>query len=153
MEHMQMNQQSFASFIGIGPASLSSILQERTRPTLNTVEAICSKMPDVNITWLINGTGEMFLSSNQAAGGSNSTGAVDPLTAGATHPMQGNLFGDSIGAVSPNVSNTEPVIRQSPSRPEKIVMSEKNIDTPKRHITEIRVFYDDQTWESFVPKK
>ena len=25
--------------------------------------------------------------------------------------------------------------------------------TPLRRITEIRVFYDDQTWESFVPKK
>jgi len=26
-------------------------------------------------------------------------------------------------------------------------------DKTKRQITEIRVFYDDQTWESFVPKK
>ena len=29
----------------------------------------------------------------------------------------------------------------------------KNIDKPQRKITEIRIFYDDQTWESFVPKK
>lgn len=29
----------------------------------------------------------------------------------------------------------------------------KNIDKPVRRITEIRVFYDDQTWEAFVPKK
>jgi hypothetical protein len=29
----------------------------------------------------------------------------------------------------------------------------KIIDKPQRRITEIRVFYDDQTWETFVPQK
>ena len=29
----------------------------------------------------------------------------------------------------------------------------KYIDKPQRKITEIRIFYDDQTWETFVPKK
>ena len=29
----------------------------------------------------------------------------------------------------------------------------KTIDKPARRITEIRVFYDDQTWETFVPQK
>ena len=29
----------------------------------------------------------------------------------------------------------------------------KYIDKPKREIVEIRVFFDDGTWESLVPKK
>jgi hypothetical protein len=29
----------------------------------------------------------------------------------------------------------------------------KTIDKAPRRVTEIRVFYDDQTWESFVPAK
>ena len=29
----------------------------------------------------------------------------------------------------------------------------KNIDISPRSITEIRIFYSDQTWETFVPKK
>ena len=29
----------------------------------------------------------------------------------------------------------------------------KTVDKPVRHVTEIRVYYDDQTWESFVPAK
>jgi hypothetical protein len=29
----------------------------------------------------------------------------------------------------------------------------KYVDKPQRKITEIRIFYDDQTWETFVPKK
>ena len=29
----------------------------------------------------------------------------------------------------------------------------KYFDKPQRQVTEIRIFYDDQTWETFVPKK
>ena len=29
----------------------------------------------------------------------------------------------------------------------------KFVDKPQRRVTEIRVYYDDQTWESFVPSK
>ena len=29
----------------------------------------------------------------------------------------------------------------------------KHIDKPQRKVMEIRVFYDDQTWETFVPAK
>ena len=43
MEAQHMTQQTFANFIGINAASLSSIFNERTRPTLNIVEAIKSK--------------------------------------------------------------------------------------------------------------
>ena len=48
-------------------------------------------------------------------------------------------------AIYPNsVKSTRPI-----SAREEI----KNIDKPARRVTEIRVFYDDQTWESFVPAK
>ena len=40
MESQHMTQQTFADFIGISSASLSSIFNGRTKPTLNTVEAI-----------------------------------------------------------------------------------------------------------------
>ena len=29
----------------------------------------------------------------------------------------------------------------------------KNVDKPRRRITEIKVYYDDLTYESFVPEK
>ena len=61
MESQHMNQQSFSNFIGINPATLNSILKERTRPTLNIVEAICEKMPRVSMTWLVKGQGDMYL--------------------------------------------------------------------------------------------
>ena len=57
MESQHMTQTTFASFIGMAPASLSSIFNERTRPTLNTVEAIKSKIPAISLDWLMFGKG------------------------------------------------------------------------------------------------
>ena len=59
-----MNQQNFAQFLGMAPATLSSILSERTKPTLNTIEAIKNKFPNINIDWLMFGKGSMFLDEN-----------------------------------------------------------------------------------------
>ena len=60
MEAQHMTQQTFANFIGMSAASLSSIFNNRTKPTLNTVEAIKAKIPNINVDWLLFGTGEMF---------------------------------------------------------------------------------------------
>lgn len=61
MESQHMSQQTFANFIGMSAASLSSIFNNRTKPTLNTVEAIKSKMPRLSTDWLMFGRGSMFI--------------------------------------------------------------------------------------------
>jgi hypothetical protein len=39
------------------------------------------------------------------------------------------------------------------SRLEMVREDAKIIDKPQRKVIEIRVFYDDQTWDTFVPVK
>ena len=56
-----MTQQVFADYIGLAPATLSSIFNGRTRPTLNVVEALKKKIPNISIDWLMFGSGEMYL--------------------------------------------------------------------------------------------
>ena len=63
MESQHMTQQVFADFIGLAPATLSSIYNERTRPTLSVVEAIKKKIPNISTDWLMFGSGEMYVSS------------------------------------------------------------------------------------------
>ena len=74
MESKHMTQQVFAQFIEMSPASLSSIFSGRTRPTLNIVEAIKKKIPDINLEWLMFGTGEMFQQNSP-----NPTLSEDPM--------------------------------------------------------------------------
>lgn len=59
MKSEQMTQQEFSRATGISPASLSSIFNGRTAPTLKHVEALCTHFPTLNMEWLLFGKGEM----------------------------------------------------------------------------------------------
>ena len=65
MEDQHMTQQVFADFLQQSPATLSSIFNGRTRPTLQVIDAIKSKIPDISIEWLLYGTGDMYISHPQ----------------------------------------------------------------------------------------
>jgi len=147
MISQHMTQQGFADFIGIASATLSNILNGKSNPTLNIVDAIKNKLPSINITWLLYGEGEMFNDQPQglAAGspdeGHHSNNIQTDMFANATSPTPqgGSQKGyPQGGRFAPSNDSLEKV---------------KIIDKPQKHITEIRIFFDDQTYESFVPKK
>lgn len=159
MESQHMSQQVFADFIGLGAATLSGIFNDRTRPTLNVVEAIKKKIPDISTDWLMFGEGPMYMSSSPASEGAPEAGSA-PQT-GVSHGQAGGPifeptleFGQS---PSPTPSMGQPVGRYyngvRNTHPEMLRDEIKYIDKPQRRVTEIRVYYDDQTWESFVPSK
>ena len=146
MEAQHMSQQTFANFIGINAASLSSIFNNRTKPTLNTVEAIKSKIPNLNTDWLMFGHGAMFVNEGKDAdgqagdGGNNHIGMASP-----TDGLVPDLFSDNPEAGVQHASQRH---NAAVIRPEV-----KYVERPQRQITEIRVYFDDLTYESFVPKK
>ena len=154
-----MTQQVFADYIGLAPATLSGIFNDRTRPTLNVVEAIKKKIPDISTDWLMFGTEPMYVSATLPAGEDQQPPAAASQPRRETHdgiltsePML-DLFQSSASAPR-NVAPTA-VQRNSvrTTQPEIVREEIKYIDKPQRRVTEIRVYYDDQTWESFVPSK
>ena len=149
MESQHMTQQVFADYIQQSPATLSSIFNGRTRPTLNIVEAIKKKIPNISTDWLMFGAGDMYLPENE---GQNlaETGAETPLQI--QNPM---LDFDAIPSPTPQNPVSQPQNSNSVRNTRlDLERSEiKTIDKPQRRITEIRVFYDDQTWETFIPQK
>ena len=153
MESQHMTQQVFADYIGQSPATLSSIFNGRTRPTLNIVEAIKKKIPNISTDWLMFGSGEMYLPVQSPD--SDSLDMSDQRTDG--HQMNQNLLFDFENSPTPapqNAPSTNPnnySVRNTRSEIEKTEV--KLIDKPQRKIVEIRVFYDDQTFDTFEPKK
>ena len=61
MEDQHLNQQNFAQLIGKSTATLSSIFNDRTKPSLDIVDAIKKKLPQVNLEWLLYGTPPMYI--------------------------------------------------------------------------------------------
>jgi len=154
MESQHMTQQVFADFIELSPATLSSIFNGRTRPTLGVVDAIKKKIPNINIEWLLWGTGEMFQTEAPAIDSSSSQATDD------TGFQQTSLNFDQN---PPTVNSALPPSYSAPTnhnynsvRNTHLEMTRedlKMLDKQSRRVIEIRVFYDDQTWDTFVPAK
>ncbi|MBR2206143.1 MAG: helix-turn-helix transcriptional regulator [Prevotella sp.] len=159
MESQHMTQQVFADFIGLAPATLSSIYNERTRPTLSVVEAIKKKIPNISTDWLMFGSGEMYVASPASSTSPTSAGSMFSANDGGTNGAQivqnPMLDFDQSQSPTPQQGPQAPYyINSVKSTPSSIERTEvKIIDKPQRKVKEIRVFYDDQTWETFVPEK
>lgn len=146
MESQKMTQQEFSDYIGKSAATLSGIFTGRTRPTLDMVDAIKVKFPNINTDWLIFGKEPMYIHQPGATSEAHSDpqGVQQPML-DFDHPASATPSSDFAAASSANALRS--------GQPQVIREEIKYIDKPQRHVTEIRVYYDDQTWESFVPSK
>ena len=161
MEWTGLSQQDFAARLDISPASLSGIFTGRTNPTNNHVVAIHRVFPQINVSWLLFGEGTML--EGEAAAGTEAAGNEQVVPGrGADVPAEINgmpsMFPES--AFSGPVQHPS-LVQKSPVMPHEGYVNRSNyaremenakaIDKPRRKIKEIRVFFDDGTYESFVP--
>ena len=137
MDAQHMNQQTFANYIGVNTASLSSIFTGRTSPTLNIVNAIKGKFPNVNTDWLLYGTGGMFNLPKVTSSGSASNNTP-------------SLFDSAIVAESPRAKE-DLESHSSDENKSRIEFVEEAIAQPSKHIVEVKVFYSDGTFETLKP--
>src|SRR5574344_929167 len=145
MEFSKMSQQDFAAKLGISAASLSSIFNGRTRPTNNHTVAIHKAFPKISLNWLLFGEGEM----NETQGDVQVSLAANVVPTPSQDLFDGvaNVRNDTSNISGMDMRRKESACRLGPS------VEVNNIDIKKRQIKEIRVFYDDGTYESFVPQK
>ena len=148
----QMSYREFSEATGISASSLSSIANGRTLPTIKQVHAIHRRFPEISISWIMFGEGEMVeqptSDGRQTLSGEQSHEAEINITA---TPV------DTVNASNSMGSTVNPAHSMMPVDTQKLgqeIAREvvKNIDKPKRKITEIRVFYDDGTFDTFPGK-
>jgi hypothetical protein len=99
------------------------------------------------------GSGDMYLPQNLPS--SDQFDGADNLSD--THPIEQNLMldFDSTPQYTPQIGSQTPQNFNSvrSTHPEIVREEVKIADKPQRKVIEIRVFYDDQTWDTFVPAK
>ena len=146
MESQHMTQQTFAQFLNLNPASISSIFNGRTKPTLNIVDAIHSKIPSISVEWLMFGSGSMYADKSSAPSStdSNASSSLDDGLVDFEAPSQAPVSSLFDQPQQPRVNST-------PNNIEKTVI--KYIDKPSRSVSRITIFYSDGMFESFVPEK
>ena len=146
MQHEAMTAAQFADKIGISPASLSFILNGRNKPSLDVILKIRKKCPYVSSDWLLEGEGEMLSSSSTVS--ENPSGALLDGFSTDENPFFATEGTDA------SENRKEIGVNMSLNQPKEVVVKEvKLVEAPAKKITEIRIFFDNGTYETFRPEK
>ncbi|MDO4994324.1 MAG: helix-turn-helix transcriptional regulator [Bacteroidales bacterium] len=169
----------FCNATGVSAATLSHITSGRSNPTLTIMRSIIKGFPDLNPMWVYSGEGEMFREKDpeQIAEGNPSpdaspipiykdahesvarSGSADTVPAASqprvarpasAHPSPDlfggldslDLFGSSVGSRLAANATVSDLVRETIAQ---VQPQQRRI----RQITEIRIFFDDGTYESF----
>lgn len=133
---------TFAEMIGVQQSTFSHILNGRNKPSLDVIMKIHQGYPSINLDWLLYGNGSMTSDNSAPSHQDNHPSLFDqnPINPADTRDDSKNRR--EIGS--------EPAI----SAPKETVIQEiKYIERPPRKITEIRIFFDDNTYETFKSEK
>ena len=176
----QLNNTQFCNEVGIVAGTLSHIRSGRTEPSLNILRSIAQAFPDINPAWLFYGEEPMYKNApsptsgqdgtdtnnaymNQASDTSLSDDDEMPLFAFAPTPSPSPK---PHAAVPNNASPTTMPQGTNPSRrifqpatpttsvnvQEVVAEVLKQQQRPLRKVVEVRIFFDDGTFETFSAK-
>ena len=145
MQKEEMTAAQFAEKIGLSPSSLSHILNGRNNPSLDVVMKIHKACNYVNLPWLIYGEGDMEWKAEVSKSEETGISGMALFDESAFFTPEGTEERENRKEMAPKT----PVYA-----PKEIVREEiKYIEKPARKITEIRIFFDNGTYETFRPDK
>ncbi|MBR1940623.1 MAG: helix-turn-helix transcriptional regulator [Bacteroidaceae bacterium] len=140
MDRENLTAGAFADSIGVSPATITHILNGRNKyPSTEVLLRLHNRYPDVSMQWLLLGEGEGIEMSS-----------ITPES----------LFDESESGVNATTDAGIPENRKEMGLKdirkdvkEAVVQEVIYKERPVRKITEIRIFFDDNTYETFTPTK
>jgi len=155
IEDKELSPSAFADAIDIQRSSISHILSGRNNPSLDIVQKILNKYPNINSAWLLTGRGKMkqldlFESENEK----KVTEATSVITA-FSEPPKITPVGESI--IPPPTVKENYTPYTAPPMPEKKPAQTEVTKPPilisgDKQIEQIFVFYTDKTFSVYKPE-
>ena len=147
MEREKLTAGAFAENIGVAQATISHILGPRNKyPSTEVILRLHQRYSDINLEWLLTGKGNMSKNDDSPASTSEDIGTDYPLFAeNAENAAKG----------TDEAENHKEIPLESAQKHTKEIVKQEIIykERPPRKITEIRIFFDDNTYETFTPEK
>lgn len=143
MDREKLNAGAFAESIGVAQATISHILGPRNKyPSTEVILRLHQRYNDINLEWLLTGDGPM----------SNSPDAS--IEGGFDYPLFAENPENPSEEAAP-AENRKEIASETPQNAPKEIVKQEIIykERPPRKITEIRIFFDDNTYETFKPEK
>ena len=128
---LQMTPSHFADEIGVQRSSISHILSGRNRPSLEIIQRIVNRFPDITYEWLLEG-------SNATSGAPIPSFSTLPTDAGA-----------SVGKIPPSQKSDPKPVEKLPPLGVASAVTETQVNS--RVIQRILIFYSDNTFSEYTP--
>jgi transcriptional regulator with XRE-family HTH domain len=136
LEDKKLSASEFADMIGVQRSSVSHVLSQRNKPSLDFVRKILAAFPELNAEWLITGKGTISKSMNQAI-----------LTTG----IQGLIPGEPRDKFVKGSIDSKG--NQKKKKPPYPVSNEDNISSaiqnPDKRIEKVLILFDDKTFKEY----
>lgn len=161
LEEIEMSPSLFADTIGVQRATISHILSGRNNPSLDFVQKVLSRFPELNPDWILSGKGDMW---RKPLVSKVEKVIHDKDMKLRSENNQPELFADL--NPQPNTADTVPVpelrkpvkpegkIRDRSSQTEDIevrkVVSSTN-ELSAKQLSRVILLYNDGTFESYIP--
>lgn len=143
MDREKLTAGAFAESIGVAQATISHILGPRNKyPSTEVILRLHQRYSDINLEWLLTGEGEM---SNNSSSATESQFDYPLFAENAVNPSN----------VTEQPENRKEIALETAQNTTKEIVKQEIIykERPPRKITEIRIFFDDNTYETFKPEK
>ena len=161
IKEKKLNNIEFCSKTALSPSTLSHILSERTKPTLPILRSIVDAFPDLNPMWILLGEGEMTKSgSGQTTDSDDIDDFLSPMRNGLGTSQKPNGSGM---AQQSGAAQSGSKVQYQQVAPENLITKTDLADAmnktleqmqkPQRKVTEVRIFFDDGTFECFTLNK
>lgn len=139
MQREHLSPAVFAEKIGIQRSTLAHILSGRNNPSLDVMLKIHQSFRYINLEWLLEGNGEINISKNGQEG--NLFNFNDNENTTTEQAAEDGKSDKELSQIGRNVNKSHEV---------EVI---KFLEKPAKKITEIRIFFDDNTFENFKPEK
>lgn len=125
----------FAEEIGIQPSGISHILSGRNNPSLDFVLKVMKRWPEINISWLMFGKGEMYVSPSEILQTTVQPQAINQETA-ESQPVEYDLFSQPALAAEAQVpqNDNNSVLKEKMQQPGKQDISSNDMNKPLPYI-------------------
>lgn len=175
IQEKHLNNTQFCNEVCIAPGTLSHIRSGRTEPTLNILRSIAQAFPDINPAWLFYGEEPMYKKTDSSTPGNDEDdntpinnnveetpsaedGQLPLFTFPSGSPVRtgvANAGGTSMPTSSPVAAPSRRDSMSTRSNSNVLSIQEivaetlKQQQKPPRKVVEVRIFFDDGTFETF----
>jgi transcriptional regulator with XRE-family HTH domain len=123
----------FADIIGVQPASISHIISERNKPSLDFIQKMLKSFPQLNIEWLISGSGKMYKEAKEQS-------------------LFDDKFDDLLLPASSNKTDENDGKKSINNDKEVDILVKPETKYNNREIERIIICYSDKTFEFYFPR-